>query len=116
MKSAGNTTPLHLVEQTANVPTVVQDWYRAEDRCKRLGGITTKTMYDWIASRGLPKGRKLGPRVVVYSRVEDDAWIANQPMSDAGNLGRTGLSRSACAKQQRAAEASARTVSALETA
>jgi predicted DNA-binding transcriptional regulator AlpA len=98
-----NATPSHHPATDADL----QPWMRLEDVCKLLGGISKKTAYSWMSARGLPVGRSLaGGRIVLYEREKITNWIASQPMSDAGRLGKTGLSRTEAARQQSAARSS----------
>jgi predicted DNA-binding transcriptional regulator AlpA len=98
----------HATETTAER----QPYLRLDQVRAMVGGVTAKTIYSWIASRGFPVGRSLaGGRVVLYSRAEVEAWIAAQPRSDAGNLGRTGLSRDEALRQLRATRTARNTVS-----
>lgn len=49
---------------------------RAKAAAKYLGGIGVSTFHRWVAEGRLPKGRKLSPRCVVWSRAVLDAFLA----------------------------------------
>lgn len=51
---------------------------RMPELLKRLGGVTDRTVYNWIKCRDFPAPIKFGRRVVLWIESDVDAWLKGQ--------------------------------------
>ena len=65
--------------------SVVQRYLRLPDLCRRYG-VCRSTVYNWIDRIGLPPGRPLGLRAVVWLIDDLESWEATRLAHSGGDL------------------------------